>query len=79
MGEQQRNEQLNAAVRAGIERLRAGFEMLARAAQERGELDPALDPAELGRIPVSLLQGMFIQLGVYGDDFDIDGPGPRRR
>jgi TetR/AcrR family transcriptional regulator, transcriptional repressor of aconitase len=72
VGEQQRNEQLNAAVRAGIERLRAGFETLARAAQERGELDPALDPAELGRIPVSLIQGMFIQLAVYGDAFDVD-------
>jgi AcrR family transcriptional regulator len=72
VGEQQRNEQLNAAVRAGIERLRAGFETLARAAQERGELDPAPDPGEFARLPVSLLQGLFIQLGVYGTGFDID-------
>jgi hypothetical protein len=36
VGEQERNPQLNAAIRAGIERLRSGFETLARAAQERG-------------------------------------------
>jgi AcrR family transcriptional regulator len=72
VGEQQRDPQLNAAVRAGIERLRAGFETLARAAQERGELDPALDPEPFSRLPVSLLQGLFIQLAVYGDGLDID-------
>ena len=43
-GEQLRDPQLNAAVRAGIERLRLGFETLARAAQQRGELDPELEP-----------------------------------
>ena len=72
VGEQQRNPQLNAAVRAGIEGLRAGFETLARAAQERGELDPALDPAEFSRLPISLMQGLLVQLGVYGDELDID-------
>src|SRR5262249_31447842 len=55
-GEQQRDPELNAAVRAGLEHLRAGFETLARAAQERHELDPTLDPPELGRLAVSLLQ-----------------------
>jgi AcrR family transcriptional regulator len=72
VGEQQRNPQLNAMVRAGIDRLRGGFEMLARAAQERGELDPALEPEHLSRLVVSLLQGLLLQLGVYGDGFDID-------
>jgi AcrR family transcriptional regulator len=72
-GEQQRNPQLNAAVRAGLEHLRSGFEQLARAAQERGELDPDLDPAEFARLPLGLLQGMLIQIGVYGDELDIDG------
>jgi AcrR family transcriptional regulator len=72
VGEQQRDPQLNAAVRAGIERLRAGFETLARAAQERGELDPALDPEQFARLPISLLQGLLIQYGVYGDEIDID-------
>ena len=72
VGEQQRNPQLNAAVRAALERLRGGFESLARAAQERGELDPALDPQHFSRVPLSLMQGLFIQVGVYGDDFDID-------
>jgi AcrR family transcriptional regulator len=71
-GEQQRNPQLNAAVRAGLEHLRAGFEKLTRAAQERGELDPGLDPEEYGRLPLSLLQGMLIQVGVFGDELDID-------
>lgn len=72
VGEQQRDPQLNAAVRAGIERLREGFETLACAAQERGELDPALEPEHLSRIAISLLQGLFIQYGVYGNKIDID-------
>src|SRR5215510_13787386 len=73
VGEQQRNPQLNAAVRVGIERLRAGFESLARAAQERGELDPTLEPEHFGRLCISLLQGLLLQVGVYGDAIDIDG------
>jgi AcrR family transcriptional regulator len=72
-GEQQRNPQLNAAVRDGIERLRQGFETLARAAQERGELDPALEPQHFGRLCISLLQGLLLQVGVYGSAIDIDG------
>jgi AcrR family transcriptional regulator len=72
IGEQSRNEQMNAALRSGIDRLRDGFETLARAAQERGELDPALDPAEFSRLPISLMQGLLVQLGVYGDALDID-------
>src|SRR5215831_12480969 len=73
VGEQQRNPELNAAVRAGVERLRAGFETLARAAQERGELDAALEPEHFGRLCISLLQGLLLQLGVYGEAIDIDG------
>jgi TetR/AcrR family transcriptional regulator, transcriptional repressor of aconitase len=72
VGEQQRNPQLNAAVRAGLDALRAGFEALARAAQERGELDPELDPVQFSRLPISLLQGLLVQIGVYGDEIDID-------
>jgi AcrR family transcriptional regulator len=72
VGEQQRNPELNAAVRAGLEGLRAGFETLARAAQERAELDPELDPQDFSRLPISLLQGLLIQLSVFGDEIDID-------
>ena len=72
VGEQQRDPQLNAAVRVGIERLRGGFEALARAAQERGELDQDLDPEQFGRLAISLLQGLLLQLGVFGADLDID-------
>ena len=72
VGEQQRNPQLNVAVRAGIEGLRGGFEVLARAAQERGELDPELDPAQFSRLAISLLQGLLVQIGVYGDEIDMD-------
>jgi AcrR family transcriptional regulator len=72
VGEQQRDPQLNAAVRAGLERLRAGFETLARAAQERGELDPGLDPERFSRLPLSLMQGLLVQLAVYGDALDVD-------
>jgi|SRR5262245_4756676 len=72
VGEQQRDPRLNAAVRAGIERLRQGFETLARAAQERGELDPTLEPEHFSRLAISLLQGLLLQYGVYGDTIDID-------
>jgi AcrR family transcriptional regulator len=72
-GEQQRNPALNAAARAGLDGLRATFEKLARAAQERGELDHTLDPEALGRLPIAMLHGMLIQLAVYGDELDLDG------
>ena len=71
-GEQQRDPQLNAAVRVGLDRLRLGFETLARAAQDRGELDRALEPGHFSRLAIALLHGLFIQLGVYGDELDID-------
>src|SRR5262249_35862273 len=71
VGEQQRDPQLNAAVRAGIERLRGGFEALAIAAQERGELDEDLDPEPFGRLAISLLHGLLLQLGVFGADLDL--------
>ena len=72
VGEQQRNPQLNVAVRAGLDTLRGGFETLTRAAQERGELDPGVDPEEFSRLPISLMQGLLVQLGVYGEELDID-------
>ena len=73
VGEQERNPQLNAAIRAGIERLRSGFETLARAAQEHGELDPALEPEHFARLCISLLQGALLQVGLYGNELDLDG------
>ena len=72
VGEQQRDPELNAAVRVGIEQLRRGFETLARAAQERGELDAGLDPVHFARVPIGLLQGLLLQVGVYGSEIDID-------
>lgn len=72
IGEQQRDPTLNAAARAGLSRLREGFATLARAAQERGELDAAIDPDQFGRLALSLLQGALIQISVYGDDMDLD-------
>jgi hypothetical protein len=72
IGEQQRNPQLNAAVRTGLDTLRGGFETLARAAQERGELDPTVDPEQFSRLPISLMQGLLVQVGVYGEELDID-------
>jgi AcrR family transcriptional regulator len=71
VGEQLRDEELNAAVRMGLERLRAGFATLARAAQQRGELDRAIDPDHLGRIAISLVQGLLIQRAVYGGELDV--------
>lgn len=73
VGEQQRRPELHGAVIAGVDRLRAGFELLARAAQDRGELDPALEPEHFARTAVSLLQGLLVQLGLYGSALDIDG------
>jgi hypothetical protein len=72
VGEQQRNPQLNATVRAGIARARRGFEALARAARERRDVDATLEPHEVGILAVSLLQGLLIQLSVYGEELDID-------
>jgi AcrR family transcriptional regulator len=72
VGEQQRDPQLNALVRAGVGRARGGFEALARAAQERGERGPAGDPRDIGTLAVSLLQGLLIQLSVFGDELDVD-------
>jgi AcrR family transcriptional regulator len=72
VGEQQRNPQLNAVVRAGLERLRSGFAELARAAQERGELDRGLDPDDFSRLPLALMQGLLVQLSVIGDELDVD-------
>jgi AcrR family transcriptional regulator len=71
-GELQRDPALNAAVRVSLDGLRASFEKLARAAQERGELDPAIDPEAFSRLPIAMLHGMLIQLGVYGDELDVD-------
>jgi AcrR family transcriptional regulator len=71
VGEQLRDEELNAAVRIGLERLRAGFATLARAAQRRGELDRAIDPDHVGRIAISLVQGLLIQYAVYGGELDV--------
>jgi len=72
VGEQQRSRALNAAVRAGLDELRASFAKLARAAQARGELDPAIDADAFGRLPIALLHGMLLQLGAYGDKLDLD-------
>lgn len=72
IGEQQRDPDLNAAARAGLSHLREGFATLARAAQERGELHPAIEPDQFGRLAMSLLQGALIQISVYGDDLDLD-------
>jgi AcrR family transcriptional regulator len=72
VGEQQRDEELNAAARAGLSRLGEGFATLARAAQGSGELDAAIDPDQLGRLAISLLQGALIQISVYGDEMDLD-------
>jgi AcrR family transcriptional regulator len=72
IGEQQRDPELNAAVQAGLERVRAGYEKLALAAQERGELDPEIDPVHIGRLLIALVQGLLIQYAVYDGRVDID-------
>jgi TetR/AcrR family transcriptional regulator, transcriptional repressor of aconitase len=65
VGEQQRNPQLNKVVRTGVEGLRTGFEKLALAAGER-------DPEEFSRLPIALIQGLLLQLSVFGDEIDVD-------
>lgn len=72
IGEQQRDPELNALARVGLEHLRSGFASLARAAQERDELDPAVDADQFGRLAISLIQGLLIQYTVYGDEVDLD-------
>src|SRR5262245_31038327 len=72
IGEQQRDPELNGEVQAGLERVRAGYEKLARAAQERGELDPEIDPVHIGRHLIALVQGLLIQYAVYDGRLDVD-------
>jgi AcrR family transcriptional regulator len=72
IGELLRDPELKAAVQAGLERVRAGYEQLARAAQERGELDPAVDPVHIGRPLIALVQGLLIQYAVYDGQVDVD-------
>ncbi len=72
IGEQQRDPTLNAAARAGLSQLREGFATLARAAQERGELNRAVDPDHYGSLAISLLQGIMTQTSVFGDELDVD-------
>src|SRR3954471_13950628 len=72
VGEQQRDPGLAAAARAGLDALRASFETLARAAQGRGELAPEIDPEAFSRVPIAMLHGMLLQLGLYGDALDLD-------
>src|SRR3954451_5766196 len=55
VGEQQHNPALTAAARDALEGLRGSFEKLARAAQDRGELDPRIDAVAYGRLPIALL------------------------
>jgi AcrR family transcriptional regulator len=70
--EAQRNPKLGDRIRIGLEGVRAMFEQLGRAAQERGELDPAIAPDYFGRLPIALFQGLMIQRGFYGAEFDVD-------
>ena len=72
VGEPQRDPELTAAVRAGVGLARGGFEALARAARERGEPGPGVEPREVATLAISLLQGLLIQLSVFGDELDID-------
>lgn len=65
--------QLNAAVRAGSNAYAPASKRSPRVAQERGELDPALKTGPRGRLCISLLQGLLLQVGVYRDVLDIDG------
>jgi AcrR family transcriptional regulator len=72
VGELLRDGELNAAVQMGLERVRANYELLARAAQERGELDPEIDPVHIGRHLIALVQGLLIQYAVYDGQVDVD-------
>lgn len=72
VGEQQHGPALSAPARDALEGLRGSFEKLARAAQDRGELDPSIDAAAYGRLPIALLHGMLIQLALYGEALDLD-------
>src|SRR5262245_24556123 len=69
IGEQQRDPELNAAVQTGLERVRAGYEKLARAAQEHGELNTEIDPVHIGRLLIALVQGLLIQYAVDVDAY----------
>ena len=42
------------------------------AARGAGALGPGVEPGEVATLAVSLLQGLLIQLSVFGDELDID-------
>ena len=50
----------------------ADFERLTHAAQECGAADLALDPEQHSHLRIGLLQGLPLQLGVFGDKIDVD-------
>ena len=72
VGEQQRDPQLNATVRSALEQLRGAFELLARAAQDRGELELNVDLGQFSRLPIALMQGLLLQISIFGDEIDIE-------
>ena len=50
----------------------SGFAARVRHGQDRGELDPDLDPESVGRAMLALLQGLILQR-TWSDDVDLDG------
>ncbi len=72
LAEAQRNPALRGRVREGLGRGVGIFAELARAAQERGELDPQLDPEHVARLMLAGFHGLLIQVSLLGDAVDVD-------
>ncbi|HEX8053433.1 MAG TPA: TetR/AcrR family transcriptional regulator [Thermoleophilaceae bacterium] len=70
--EAQRNSIVRDRARVGIGGAVEGLTEVARAAQERGDLDPELDPEAAARVAISVFQGLLVQRSIFGADVDVD-------
>ena len=68
-----RDPEIAEHVRGVTDIARAGMGAVIRAAQDRGEVDPALDPEALARAVVALFHGFLLQRAWYGEEADERG------
>ncbi|HWO73799.1 MAG TPA: TetR/AcrR family transcriptional regulator [Dehalococcoidia bacterium] len=61
ISEAPRNERIRQSLSRTSEAVRAGFRDLIARSQEKGEIDPSLDPDAIARVMISLYQGYIIQ------------------
>ncbi len=71
------NEKLRAHFERVMVRRRARFAALARAAQEAGQLTPAVPPEDLAALILALIQGLAMRWSLENRGFDLEREGLR--